>query len=311
MIQFQCAKKDCLTFMYLRLTPLIGFWLTLLTLWGCQTGTPPPDNTSTQAATILSTATADIPNIGITPTPIETDEPENEVTTLTFWTVEEISPQAEGEPGVFIDNGLRVFRRVNPDLDLELLLRKPTGKGGTLDFLRTAKEVAPDVLPDIAIINATELGQAYDQNLIQPLDGRLDRSIAQDLLPAARRVGTIDDVLVGIPLGLEMEHTVYNTLDFETPPLQWTDILSSNTKYLFPAKGVNGLVNDLTLSLYFSTGGVFLDDQGDATLDEQALENVLTFYQQALENGIIDATLLETATTEELWPLYLESSTAG
>ena len=63
-------------------------------------------------------------------------------------------------------------------------------------------------------MNATDLNQAFSEGLIQPLDGRLDRSIVQDLLPAARRMGTVDDRLVGVPLGLEMEHIVYNTLVF-------------------------------------------------------------------------------------------------
>jgi multiple sugar transport system substrate-binding protein len=135
----------------------------------------------------------------------------------------------------------------------------------------------------------------------------LDRSIVQDLIPAARKMGTVDNRLVGVPLGLEMEHTVYNTRTFTAPLVLWSDVLSSNTKYLFPAKGINGLVNDTTLSLYFSTGGKLLDDQGAPTLDERVLRDVLDFYQQALESGVIDVTILEAATTEELWPLYLEA----
>jgi len=86
----------------------------------------------------------------------------------------------------------------------------------------------------------------------------------------------------------------------------WSTVLSSNTRYLFPAKGTNGLVNDITLSQYFSAGGAFHTDQDTLTIDDRVLRNVLTFYQQALENKVIDPTLLEAATTEELWPTYLQ-----
>jgi ABC-type glycerol-3-phosphate transport system substrate-binding protein len=143
--------------------------------------------------------------------------------------------------------------------------------------------------------------------LLQTLDNRLDRSIVQDLLPAARKMGTVDQRLVGVPLSLEMQHAVYNTTIYTTTPMLWTDVLSSASTYLFPAKGINGLVNDATLSQYFSAGGAFHNDQGVLEFDDQVLRNVLTFYQQALENDVIDPAILDAATTEELWPIYLEA----
>ncbi len=236
----------------------------------------------------------------------ETEEPEEETLEIVFWTVEEISSEAEGEAANFFRDNIRRFERNNPDIELNVLTKKISGKGGVIDFLRTAKEVAPSVLPDVAIMQATDLHQATVEGLIQPLEGRLDRSIVQDLLPAARKMGTIDERLLGVPIGLEMEHTVYNRLNFEAPPLSWQDVLTSNTRYLFPAQGVNGVVNDLTLAQYFSVGGRFFDDEGAATLDERALREVLEFYQQAVENEVVDATLLEASSSEELWPIYVE-----
>jgi ABC-type glycerol-3-phosphate transport system substrate-binding protein len=245
--------------------------------------------------------------VGTTPTITTTETSEDTTITLTLWTIEAISDEAQGEPGNFISNNLRAFRRSNPNIKVETFLKKPSGKGGMLDFLRTAREVAPTILPDVAVLNATDLSQAYAEGLIQPLDGRLDRSIVQDLIPAARKMATVDNKLVGVPLGLEMEHTVYNTRTFTAPLVLWSEVLSSNTKYLFPAKGINGLVNDTTLSLYFSTGGKLLGDQGMPTIDERVLRDILSFYRQALEAGVIDATILERVTTEELWPTYLEA----
>ena len=263
---------------------------------------------ATTPATIPVTRTSQpsqTPSV-ITPTPIVEPLTESQPTTLTFWTVEPISSLAEEEIGGFVENNLRQFERDNPGVSVELQVKKTTGKGGVLDFLRTAGQVAPAILPDVAIINAVDLYQAQTEGLVQSLDGRLDRSIVQDLLPAARRMGTVDGTLVGVPLGLEMEHTVYNTLVFTDTPILWTDILSKNSRYLFPAKGNNGVVNDATLAQYFSAGGVFQDDEGNPKIDEPVLRNVLTFYQQASEQGIIDASLLEAATTEDTWPYYLE-----
>ena len=274
----------------------------------CQLSPDTAENTPT--ASVVTTIT---PQPYRTPTPQTTPTVAIEATeedpklTLTVWTIESISPNTEGEVGTFISNNVRNFERTHPDIDVNMILKKPTGKGGALDFLRTSSKVAPTILPDIVVLNATDLNSAYNENLVQSLDEKLDRSIAQDLLPAARKVGTVDGKLVGVPLGLEMEHTVYNTGTFTAPLVLWSDVLSSNTRYVFPAKGVNGLVNDTTLSFYFSSGGRLLDDQGNPTIDERVLRDVLKFYQTAVENEVIDASALEASTTEELWPNYLQA----
>lgn len=244
--------------------------------------------------------------LAITPTLTATTIAEDGSLVLTFWTVEQVSPLAGEELGAFFSGNIRNFERADPNIKVDILIKKSSGKGGVLDFLKTAREVAPSVLPDVVVMSPTDLDQAFADNLIQPLDGRLDRSIVQDLLPAARRMGTVDDKLVGVPIGLEMEHAVYHRLVFTETPVLWQDVLSKNTTYLFPAKGINGLVNDVTLSQYFSAGGEFLSDQGAPGINDRVFRDVLGFYQQARENGIIDASILEAAITEELWPAYLE-----
>lgn len=295
-------------FQRLGLVAMVIATVILSGLSGCQTtaaetGQNTPLSNNNQATATSRPLRA--PIVQASPTAVATPTAENGKISLTFWTIEAISPQAEGAAGEFINNSLRSFKRVNPNLEVNLLLKKASGKGGMIDFLRTTKEVAPSLLPDVAVINATDLAQAYNDNLIQRLDGRLDRSIVQDLLPGARKVGTVNDELMGVPMGLELEHVVYNTGIFTTTPMLWTDVLSSNTTYLFPAKGVNGLVNDATLSQYFSAGGEFRDDRGMPKIDEQVLRDILEFYQQGLENGVIDPSILESSNVEELWPAYL------
>ncbi len=275
--------------------------LLLTLLLGCQTQATP-------LAKVVSDTPPTEPTVAPSSTPTPTDTPiaENTETTLVFWTVEQISPNVKGDIGNFINKSLSSFQKGKPNVKVQLFLKKASGKGGMLDFLKTAKQVAPSILPDVVIMNATDLEQAYTNNLIVPLDGRLDRTIIQDLLPAARKIGTVNEKLVGIPIGLEMQHTVYNTHTFSSAKsLLWGDILSASTRYVFPAKGINGLVNDATLSQYFSVGGRLLDDQGTPKIDERALQDVLKFYQELLDKKIIDKTILESATPEELWSIYM------
>lgn len=281
----------------------------LIIISGCQSSTSTVED-NRNLSPVEATATnqpSQTPTAQTLPTPTVTNAEEDGPITLTFWTVEEVSSMAEGELGDFFQTSIRNFERTNPDINVKVIIKKDSGKGGVIDFLRTAGEAAPSILPDIAVMNATDLNQAYTNNLIQGLDGRLDRSIVQDLLPAARRMGTVEGSLAGVPVGIEMEHTVYNTRTFTSTLVLWTDVLSASTGYVFPAKGVNGLVNDVTLSQYFSAGGELLNSQGIPKIDDQVLRDVLGFYQHARETGIIDASVLEASTTEELWPIYLEA----
>jgi ABC-type glycerol-3-phosphate transport system substrate-binding protein len=280
----------------------------LILIVGCQSSISTAEANRTPSA-IEATGTTLLPQESVattSPAPTPTLFSASSPITLTFWTVEPVSSLASGEPGNIFQNSLRIFERNNPDIRVNTLVKKASGKGGVLDFLRMAREVAPSILPDVVVIAASDLDQAYSDKLIQPLDGRLDRSIVQDLLPAARRMGAVDDTLAGVPLGIELEHTVYNTRIFTTTPILWTNVLSRNVRYLFPAKGVSGLINDATLAQYFSAGGQFLNDQGKLRVDERALREVLDFYQRARESGTITPVILGAETVEELWPFYLE-----
>lgn len=288
----------------------IGWLLLALIITGCQQAAENSSATSEASppptATRSNTPTAVSPALLTTPTPTATGTPEDSTLTLTLWTIEQISGLATEEAATFFEQTINKFERANPGVTVKVLVKKPSGKGGVLDFLRTANDVAPAVMPDVVVMNATDLEQSFADRLIQPLDGKLDRSIVQDLLPAARRVGTVQENLAGVPLGIEMEHTVYDSRMFTQTNVLWTDVLSRSASYSFPAKGVNGLVNDVTLSHYFSAGGNLLDDEGNPKIDEQPLRETLGFYQNLLDAGLIDDSLLEASTTEELWPQFLD-----
>ena len=243
---------------------MLAIGLVSLVSTACRTNDPAAENSADSPAAEVSATTVSgpTPAAQASPSPTVAATPEDLPITLTFWTVEDVSPMAEGDLGGFFERSLTGFEQANPEIEVELLVKKASGKGGVVDFLRTAGEVAPSVLPDVVVMDATDLSQAYGDGLMQTLDGRLDRSIVQDLLPAARRMGTVNDTLAGVPLGIEMEHSVYNTLTYTDTAVLWTDVLSQTNGYVFPARGMNGLVNDATLSQYFTSGGELLDDEG-------------------------------------------------
>jgi multiple sugar transport system substrate-binding protein len=277
--------------------------VSLLSVLGCQTTLPnvsSPEQTDTPSPT---------PTLQATPKPLSTaidtisSNPQPTVITLTFWTVEQFSPQID-----LVTQQLANFEAANPNVRVEVFQKKTTGQASILNYLKSAKEVAPGVLPDIVILNTDQLAQAWRTDLIQPLDGKLDRTIIQDLLPAAQKLGVVDDQLAGIPFEIDVEHLVYNTSQITSTPILWTDVLSSGTNYQFPAKGQNGLLNDASIIQYLSAGGELTNDEGMPAIDEAALRAMLNYYRTTLDKGIINQQILEFGQTEETWEQYLNGS---
>jgi ABC-type glycerol-3-phosphate transport system substrate-binding protein len=106
---------------------------------------------------------------------------------------------------------------------------------------------------------------------------------------------------------MDVEHLIYNTNKVTLTPIVWTDVISSNTTYVFPAKGRNGLVNDAFLIQYLALGGRLQDDEGRPFLDEQALRSALEYYRQGVEKGVIPPEVLTIGVTEEIWPNYVSA----
>jgi len=252
---------------------------------------------ATEEATTSSGVT---PAVSTTPADTAPVPPQPSVITLTLWTIERFSPQDD-----IIAQQLAQFEREHPDIKVNVLLKRTSGQASALNFLKSAKPVAPAVLPDIVVLNTDDLAQAWRGKLIQPLDGLLDREIVQDLLPAAQRLGTIDDNLAGIPFELDVEHMVYNTSKVFTTPVIWRDVLSNVNSYQFPADGRNGLLNDSLLIQYLSAGARLVDDQGKPIIDEPALRALLNYYQALRDDNIIDAEIVSTSYASELWRRYL------
>ncbi|RME40253.1 MAG: extracellular solute-binding protein, partial [Caldilineae bacterium] len=273
--------------------PLAG--LTALAMVACASATGVPvaeeETPAAPAATPLPLATAAdaIPS-----------NPQPSIITLTFWGVEQFSPQVD-----LVAQQVADFEAANPNIKVKVFLKKPTGQAGIPNYLASASKVAPGVLPDVVVLSTDQLPQAWRNDLIQPLTGKLDRTISQDLLPAARQLGTVDGELAGIPFQMDVEHLVYNTTEITPTPVLWTDVLSGTAPYRFPAKGQNGLLNDASLIQYLAAGASLTDPAGNLTLDEAALRALLTFYQAAVEQGILDPQLRNIGQTDDLWAQYV------
>jgi ABC-type glycerol-3-phosphate transport system substrate-binding protein len=282
---------------------LAVFWLA-----ACAPGnaaTPPPPTAPAAGAAVDMVAESPSPTTTVEATPGKA-EPRPAIH-LTLWTVESVSPQAEGAAGRAFANGLRVFRETYSDVSVTVVLKNASGKGSVLDYLRTASQVAPSILPDVAVLDTVDLASAAHAGIVAPLDDLASPLLTKDLLPAALRAGTVDGQLVGVPFEMDVEHLIYNTNKVPSAPITWTDVLSSNVTYVFPAKGRNGLVNDAFLVQYLAVGGRLQDDEGRLLLDEQPLRAVLDYYRQGAQLGVVPPSVLDVSSPDDVWPAYLSA----
>jgi ABC-type glycerol-3-phosphate transport system substrate-binding protein len=147
-------------------------------------------------------------------------------------------------------------------------------------------------MPDLVVWDTGSMRAATQRGLLQPMDEILLPDLIEDRFSFASRLGDVEGQTMGVVLAAELQHLAYRSQLVSTPALTWTGIISSETVLAFPAAGVEEEVNDFTLAQYLSAGGRLTDAEGNPQLDEEALTEVLTFYERAMATGAISPTVV-------------------
>ncbi len=272
--------------------------LLLLTMTGCGFLSPRP------TASPISPLPAPT-SLPLAPTSTPTPQPQPLIIALTLWVPEQFSPYG-GRPGAgVLAQQLDDFGEAYPDIQVEVVVKKAHGRGGLLDFLRTARDVAPSVMPDLVVLDAADLETATGSGLIQPLDDFLSPSITAGRFPFATALGEVEEQTMGFVVAADMQHLAYRTTLFESPPVSWTQVISAPAPFLFPARGQDRQVNDATLIQYLAAGGKLTDRDGNPWLDEEVLVSVLGFYSDCIGTGVISPTaVLDIADADQAWERF-------
>lgn len=292
--------------------PLACFVLLGLLVAGCVRATARP--TPTPAPPIVAART---PQPGQTPSPqpLATATPITTTLTLTWWTPEFLSPKATGAVGPLLAGQIADFEATHGGrIRVNTVIKARYGKGGLLDFLRTAQPVAPSLLPDVIALDVVEVEQAATLGLIQPLDGLLPREITGTLYAFARQSGQLDGRTMAVLWVADSEHVIYDHDRISAPPSTWAGVLTEKIPYLFPAGlpqslSVTGLTEDVQptfLAQYLSAGGVLDARTRRLTVQEQPLVRVLSFYRDATEAGLLPKNAANLVGLDEAWNSYVQ-----
>jgi hypothetical protein len=223
--------------------------------------------------------------------------------TLRLWTSPDAAPGEATPGGQVLAGQLAAFEQANPGVSVEVRVKKVSGVGGLLDFLRTATGAAPAALPDVIALSRDDLVIAAGENLIQPLTPLLAPEATADLYPLPAAAARLGDEVYGLPFSADATVLVYDTAGRQTPPLTWSEVLTPTGTFVFPAGSPTGLV---TLQQYQALGGGLADEAGHLALEAPALAQVLDFYQTAAEAGVLPASAADYVDASATWIAYRE-----
>lgn len=259
-------------------------------------GAPTPAITQTPTA---SAATA-IPTIEAT-----VATPAN----LTLWLPEDLFLLATDEEGASVDvfaEQIAAFSASEEGVPVEVRLKRLRDVGGILPTLRSAKDIAPGIFPDITLIRREDLPAAVQDQLIQRMEGIVPSAIIGDLYPSGLLLGQVNNVLYGLPYSLEIFHVVYDPRQFNMPDSTLQGYLDGQIPLLMPAARPNGL-NTVFMLQYLAAGGEIATN-GALVMNEAALLSTFEFYEAAVAQGLISAEVLNYTRTQDYRAL-LESGT--
>lgn len=187
-------------------------------------------------------------------------------------------------------------------IDVDFRRKRAQDVGGIMSTLRSSSQVAPDAMPDVTLIRRQDLLSAFQDDLIQPLDGLIPAVIIGDLYDVALELGQLDGQIYGLPYMVGIEYlasmsALGNAGDTMTG-MTYQMLLDGEANLIFPGGRVNG-VNDTFYVQYLSAGGTEPEDDGTIAVNRSALLDTLSFYEDARELGLVGEEILDFDSTSD------------
>ncbi len=266
-------------------------WFAVVLVWAASACAPqsaqPTEVMATEEITLSPVPTVLEP----TPVTIATEEaPAPENLTLNIWWPEPLAPIDNQDAADLLSEQISAFQAANRDVTVEFRLKKAQDVGGIMTALRAASLVAPGAVPDLTLLRRSDLLAAAQSSLIMPIDEQAEAAILDNLHPMVNALGRYNDQLYGLSYNVEVQHIAYQAGLYERNDWDFAGVLSREQAFVFPAGRATSL-SDMFLAQYRSATGT----QGSTTLDVDAeqLEALFQFYQEAVNEGLIDPIVLE------------------
>ncbi len=230
--------------------------------------------------------------------------------TLTIWGPDTMAPFDDTPGGTVLAAQVRTFTGAHPGWQVRYVRKKPYGQGGLVHFLLSTQAAAPEQLPDLVLLDMSEVGLVAGGSLLQPLESLLGEDTVADLAPFAREAGQVGDHLMAVQYEADLELLAYNPDVIGTPPSTWSELLAAQATYLLPIGATEGAVRDSFLPQYLALGGKLVDREGLPYLDQTLVAAILDVYQAACDARLLPVAGFDLKDAGECWPIFLTSRAA-
>jgi len=219
---------------------------------------------------------------------------------LVIWAPEFFQPALDVTTNGMLTTVYEQFERNHPGVHIEVQIRADSGEAGLLNYLRNAQRVAPAILPDLILIDAQQLWQVADLELLLPITQQQIGAGFQ-FYPFATNAVSADGQLLGVPYTADLIHLAYDPAQIATPPRLWSEFLTADQSFIFAA-GNAEIFNSFTYLQYLGLGG---DLRTTAALDSDLLLPYFSFLADAQTLGQIPEAVLDIATLDAAWEAML------
>jgi ABC-type glycerol-3-phosphate transport system substrate-binding protein len=262
-----------------------------------------PTTPATIGATPVATAkTTAMPIAGATLTPTRAALtrvalPITSTITLTLWTTEDLAPGTSAA-GRVLKNQFDAFAAANPNIHIQTVLKKPYGKGGTLDFLITTHHVVPDQMPDLVALDLSEVPLAASAGIAQRLDGLLNAESKAELFPFALKAAHYQTKWIAVPFSADVEHFVYNKATLKKPPPTWDELIKQKPTLLAPLGGDSAFVTQ-----YLALAPLF-DQNNQLIWDDNSASQVFAWFKRARDLNLIAENAISLKNADDAWSSF-------
>jgi ABC-type glycerol-3-phosphate transport system substrate-binding protein len=273
--------------------------LAALAASGCAPGSVDMPGGATPTATRPASISVSrsTPGVEAAASPTATPRPAS----LTVWWPAPLAVEAESGAGEALARQVAAYEAAQ-GITVNIRTKKPDGAGGIHETLFGASQVAVGAMPDLVLVQYGELTRLVDDRLAQPFTSSL--LPVADIMNAAQSLGIVQGTLYGIPFALEVQHAAYRAAALPSPPEAPDELLDSGQRYVFPGRAVRN-VSPTFLAMYVAEGGRLTAEDGTPSLDRAPLLRALQFFEQGVENGQFDASMLEYADALQYWSQFM------
>lgn len=219
------------------------------------------------------------------------------VRTLRIWLPPQFAPDSGNPSGEILQARLDEFVSRRPGVQIEIREKSEEGAASLINSLTTTSAAAQEIVPDLIALPHSQLQVAVLKGVLHPYDGLSEVIDDDDWFEYARQMGRLQNSTFGLPFAGDALVMVYRS-SIETPPISFSDFLTSTNSLAFPAGDAKGL---FPLTLYLAAGGSIYDEQGKLMISPDPLTTTLTFFDQSLKSHLMSSWVTQIQNDEQCW----------